>query len=94
MTAAPARASAARGRGVLAVAGQITADTYGLYLVDLDSRKICAYQWRPSTRKLRLLAVRNYTFDLKLDEYNTEKLPREIKKLVAESKPLVEEDGP
>jgi len=73
---------------VFVVAGQVTSDTYGLYLVDVAKRRICVYQWLPGTRKLRLMAVRNYTFDLRLDEYNTEKLPREIKKLVEKGKPL------
>lgn len=73
---------------VFVVAGQVTPETYGLYLVDTTHKRICVYQWLQGTRKLRLMAVRNYTFDLRLDEYNTEKLPRDIKKLVEQSRPL------
>lgn len=73
---------------VFVVAGQVTPETYGLYLVDTTHQRICVYQWLQGTRKLRLMAVRNYTFDLRLDEYNTEKLPREIKKLVEQGRPL------
>ncbi len=75
----------------LAVAGQITAETYGLYILDLESGIITVYQWMPgsrSTGKLRLLAARNVTFDLQLDEYNTEPSPNEIKDLVRQGRRL------
>lgn len=77
-----------RGGDLLAVAGQITSDTYGIYLLDRTSGTMCVYQWLPSARKLRLMAARNYTFDLQLDEYNTEPLPRDIKKLVEQHRRL------
>lgn len=83
-----AQVSAADRAGVFVVAGKVTPETYGVYLVDTGKHRIAVYQWLPSSRKLRLMAVRNYTYDLRLDEYNTEKLPREIKKLVEESKSL------
>ena len=86
--AAYAQVSAADRAGVFVVAGKVTPETYGMYLVDTGKHRIAVYQWLPNSRKLRLMAVRNYTYDLRLDEYNTEKLPREIKKLVEESKPL------
>jgi hypothetical protein len=34
------------------------------------------------------MAARNYKFDVQLDEYNTEPLPREIQKLVQQHKRL------
>ncbi|HUS47558.1 MAG TPA: hypothetical protein VM098_05535 [Phycisphaerae bacterium] len=86
--AADTRGGAAAGGDVLLVAGQITSDTYGLYIVDTRRSTIGVYQWLPGTRKLRLLAARNYSFDLQLDDYNTEPLPRDIKKLVEQSRPL------
>ncbi len=78
---APLAAGSATGDSVLVVAGQVTRDTYGLYLVDQANRTICVYQWSPNSRKLRFLAARTYTFDRKLDQYNTEPDPLEIKKL-------------
>jgi len=83
-------ASRGRSEDLFAVAGQITSDTYGLYLLDRKNGTICVYQWLSGTRKLRLLAARNYTFDLQLDEYNTEPLPRDIKKLVEQHRRLGE----
>lgn len=78
---APLAAGSAGGDSVLVVAGQVTRDSYGLYLVDQANRTICVYQWSPTSRKLRLLAARTYLFDTKLDQYNTEPDPLEIKKL-------------
>jgi hypothetical protein len=75
---------------VLAVAGQITGDTYGLYLVDLERGIITMYQWAPKERKLRLLAARNFSYDLQLDEYNTEPSPKEIRDIVGQSRRLGE----
>lgn len=69
----------------LAVAGQVTGDTYGLYLVDLETGIITVYQWVPGRRNtgiLKLLAARNTTYDRQMDEYNTEPSPKEIQKLV------------
>lgn len=71
--------------GVFAVSAQLTRDIHGLYLVDTDNGTICVYEYVPSKdsgQKLRLKAARTYTFDTRLDEYNTEPLPREIKTLV------------
>jgi len=73
---------------IFAVAGQITPGSYGIYLVDTKNRTICVYQWLSSVRKLRLMAGRNYTYDLQLDEYNTTLSPREIKAMVERSRRL------
>ena len=89
-----ANAQAAGGRGgdrFLAVAGQVTANTYGLYLVDMETGIITVYEWIPSRRStgiLKLLAARNTTYDLQMDEYNTEPSPREIQKLVGKSRSI------
>jgi hypothetical protein len=73
---------------VVVVAGKVTAESYGLYLVDLKNGTISVYQYLSSKRKLRLMAVRNFTFDVQLDDYNTEPSPREIQKLVQQHKRL------
>ena len=85
--------SGAKG-GLFAVAGQITRETYGMYLVDAEKGTICVYQYVPTTRKLHLRAARNITFDLLLDAYNTELPPQEIKKLVEQHRRLKEKPGP
>ncbi len=81
--------TSAQNERFLAVAGRLTGDTYGLYLVDLENGIIAVYQWVPGARRtgtLRLLAARNTTYDLQLDEYNTEPSPREIQRLVGQSR--------
>ena len=84
------RAEVSRGEAghLIAVAGRVTPETYGLYLVDLKNGTISVYQYISSMRKLRLMAVRNFTFDVQLDEYNTEPPVRDIKKLVQQHKRL------
>ena len=73
---------------VFVVAGQISRETYGVYLVDYDNSTICVYQYFRKDRKLRLMAARTYAFDVQLDEYNTDPSPRKIKKMVEEHKRL------
>ncbi len=79
---------------IVVVAGQITKDTYGLYLVDREHGTICMYEWLPRTRKLRLAAARTYLFDRLLEDYNSdEPSPRDVKKLVAQQKRLGDAPG-
>ena len=69
--------------GITAVAGQVTSDSYGIYLIDTENGTMAVYQWLPNVRKLRLMAARNYGFDLKLDEFNSDDpSPRDIRQLV------------
>jgi len=83
----PSTASSAGGE-VIAVSAQLTADSYGVYLLDTKRGTIAVYQFQPSKRTLRLMAVRGYGFDMQLDEYNTEPSPLEIKKLVQQQQRL------
>ena len=85
---APLAAGSAGDEQLLVVAGQVTRDSYGLYLVDQKNRTICVYQWMSTTRKFRLVASRTYAFDIKLDQYNTEPDPLEIKKLCEQARRL------
>ena len=73
--------------GVVAVAGQISRDIYGLYLIDLKNGTICVYGMTGSGQ-LKLLAARTYIYDCQLDSYNTTPLPKEIAKLVARARRL------
>lgn len=66
--------SGAGGRGVFAFTGQIDRDTYGLFMLDVDTETIWCYemaQGRQGTRELRLIAGRSYEFDRYLKNYNT-----------------------
>lgn len=85
--AEPSVASSGGGE-VIAVSAQIAADSYGVYLLDTKRGTMAVYQFQPSKRTLRLMAVRSYGFDVQLDEYNTEPSPLEIKKLVQQQQRL------
>lgn len=73
-------------QGVFAVGGQITRDTYGLYLVDPDRGCMAMYEYVASERRLRLMATRNYTYDLQLDSYNTDPQPSEVAEMVRQAR--------
>ena len=88
VSAVQAEVSVGAAGEIVVVAGKVTAETYGLYLVDLKHGTISVYQYLSSKRKLRLMAVRRYTFDTQLDDYNTEPAPREIRDLVGKQKRL------
>ena len=74
---------------VFAVAGKVTPETYGLYLVDLENGTICVYQYLPANRRLRLMAARTFVFDRQLEDFNNESpTPREVKKLIEQQRSL------
>ena len=91
-SSATAQVTSVGGRDMLVVGGQITKDSYGLYLVDTKRQSLCVYQWLPGTRKLRLMAARTFKFDVQLDEYNADKpTPSEVKRLVEQNRRLGDE---
>ncbi len=76
---------------VAVVAGRISGETYGLYLVDYENKTLSVYQVAPKAKeKLRLMAGRTYAYDVRLDEYNTTPPPSEIKQLVEQHRRLSE----
>jgi hypothetical protein len=82
------------GKSIFVVAGQISPQTYGLYLVDYEHKTVCVYEYLDNTRTLRLMAARTYAFDVQLDAYNTEPEPREIRRLVGQQKRLDDNESP
>lgn len=85
--------NSADGGDIMVVGGQVTKDSYGLYLVDRKNRTICIYQWLPATRKLRLMAARTFSYDVQLDDYNAGRpTPSEVKRLVEENRRLKSKD--
>lgn len=86
----PQAAGSADG-AILAVTGQISRDSYGIYLVDLSNRTICVYQYQTSQKMLKLLAARTFAYDTQLDEYNSEPSPRQIKQMVTAHRRLTDE---
>lgn len=62
---------------------QMSASTWGCYLLDAQAQVLCIYQYVPGERLLRLQAARNIAYDRKLAAFNTAPLPREVADLVA-----------
>ena len=82
-------AGTSKGPQVVAVAGKVSPETYGLYLMDLEHGTICVYQYLPGTRKLRLMAARTLVYDRKLEDFNNAApTPREVKRLVEQQRSL------
>ena len=74
-----------------AVPGQISRDTYGVFLVDSESGRMAVYELESGKagKKLRLIAARYVAYDLRLDDYNnTEPLPRDVRALIEQQTSL------
>src|SRR5690348_9615622 len=73
----------AGGAGVFVVPAQFSTTTWGCYLMDVDAQTLVAYQYLPGEKKLRLMAARNFRYDRKLGQYNTDTpSPAEVKELL------------
>ena len=79
---------------IFVVAGQISRETFGLYLVDYKNSTICVYQYTKKDRMLKLLAARTYIYDVQLDAYNTPKemSPAEVRRMINKQKRLKSTD--
>ena len=85
----PAEEQPAR-TGMFAVAGQISPNTYGLYLVDPQRGGLAVYEYVPAERRLHLRAARAFSYDLQLESYNTEPSPGEVADMVNQARRLSE----
>ena len=64
----------AGGRGVFAFTGQLDRDTFGLFMLDVDTETIWCYELvegRRGAREMRLVAARSFEFDRYLKNYNS-----------------------
>lgn len=80
--------SAGNGGRVLVVAGLVAPDAYGLYVLDTVQNTMAIYQWQPGLKQLKLLAARNYLYDLQLEDYNNDPktTPGEIRRMVEQQR--------
>jgi hypothetical protein len=80
---APATPAIAGGAGLFVVPAQFSTNTWGCYLMDVDSQSLVAYQYFPGEKQLRLVAARNFRYDRRLGNFNTPSpSPAEVKDLV------------
>jgi hypothetical protein len=60
--------------------GQLSVNSWGCYIMDIDAQTLCCYQFYPGEKQLRLVAARNFHWDRKLGNYNTSPPWPDIKK--------------
>ncbi len=70
-------------RGLHAFTGQLDRDTYGLFMMDVDSGNVWVYEYVPRKRTLKLVAARSFIYDRYLDNYNCdEPSPQQVEELL------------
>jgi len=74
-------------RGVFSFSGQLSKDTYGVFMVDVDTMTMWTYEYLPAKGCLRLAGARSWQYDRYLENYNTCDLPPEaVEKMVEEQR--------
>jgi hypothetical protein len=68
----------AGGAGLFVMPAQLSGNTWGCYLMDVDRGTLCVYQFIPGTRQLQFVAARNFVNDRRLMNFNTTPSPAEI----------------
>ncbi|MFI5378680.1 MAG: hypothetical protein ACHRHE_05245 [Tepidisphaerales bacterium] len=76
------QAPIAGGAGIFVMPAQLSGNTWGCYLIDVDRSTLCCYQYFPGTRELQFVAARNYRNDTQLSNFNTTPSPADIQNLV------------
>jgi len=77
----PAQAQPIAGGGsIYLMPGQLSVNSWGCYIMDIDAQTLCCYQFYPGEKQLRLVAARNFHWDRKLGNYNTAPPWPDIKK--------------
>lgn len=74
-------------RGVFAFSGQLSKNTYGVYLVDVDAMTMWTYEYLPQKECLRLASARTWRYDRYLENHNVCDLPPEaVEKMIEDQR--------
>ncbi len=74
-------------RGIFAFSGQLSKNTYGVYMVDVDAMTTWVYEYLPQKGCLRLAAARTWRYDRYLENYNLCDLPPDaVEQMVEEQR--------
>ena len=74
-------------RGVFAFTGQLSKNTFGVYVVDVDAMTLWAYEYLPQKSCLRLAAARTWRYDRYLENYNICDLPPDaVEKMIEDQR--------
>ena len=72
----------AGGGGLFIMPAQLSGNTWGAYLMDIDKGTLAVYQFFPGTSQLKFVAARKFTNDTKMENWNTSPSPQEVADLV------------
>ena len=75
----------AGGASLYLMPAQFTQNSWGCYILDIDTQTLCAYRYHPTNdgSDLQLVAARKVTYDRKLTHFNSDRpSPEEVKQLV------------
>jgi hypothetical protein len=72
----------AGGAGLFVAPAQFSQNLWGAYVMDVDRQVLCAYQYFPGERQLRLVAARGFRHDHKLTNFNTLPDPADVEQMV------------
>jgi hypothetical protein len=79
----------AGGGGQFVMPAQLSGNTWGAYLMDIDRGTLAVYQFFPGASQLKFVAARRFSNDTKLENFNTSPSPQEIADLVEkQNKPV------
>ncbi len=77
-------------RGIYAFTGQLTAKTFGLFMMDVDMGTIWCYEMERGPQgepRMKLVAARSWIFDRHLEEFNVaEPVPDAVRAMVQEQR--------
>lgn len=83
---ASAQVPIAGGGGIYLMPGQLSNSMWGTYLMDVDAQTLMVYHYDAASRKLELLAARDFTHDRQLPNFNTQPAPEEVKAIVEKAR--------
>jgi hypothetical protein len=69
----------AGGAGLFLMPAQFSGTTWGCYVMDVDRQVLMAYLYQPGNKTLVLQAARNFSYDRRLGNFNTDPKPQDVR---------------
>lgn len=81
-------------RGIFAFTGQLDRNSFGLFMMDVDSSNVWCYQYLPGRQRLRLVAARSFSCDRYLENYNCdEPTPKQVCEMLEDQRRIRDRIG-
>lgn len=71
----------AGGGGLYLMPAQLSSNTWGVYVMDVDRQSLLVYHFDPAAKRLNFIAARELSHDRQLGNYNTFPDPQEIRSI-------------